>query len=569
MTELKNTLSGAFYLAAALAYLMFDETRSRRWYGAAFAAFVIALGCKTVTATLPAALLVVFWWRRGRIDWRRDAVPLLPFLAAGVAAGLGTAWLEYTWVGATGEVFDLTLVERALLAGRVAWFYAGKLVWPVDLIFIYPRWTIDQAVWWQYLFPLALAGAIGALWAVRGRSRAPLAAALFFCGTLFPVLGFFNVFPFRYSFVADHFQYLASLGVIVALAAGVALVVRRWRPAVSETVIAAAIAVPLFALTFQQSRQYTDAETLYRVTLAANPTSILAMNNLTAILQEGPPEGWDEAARLAQEAVRIAPGEASAHNNLGVAWQRLGRFEDAVGEHREALRLNPTLATAHYNLGLSLAEVGKLEESVASYEASLAIFPAQPEALHNLSKVLMRLRRGTEAVVRVREAARLAPQSADIQMTLGNVLAANGSFADAIAAYREALRLRPDWGEVQHNLAMVLRRAGRVDEALAAFQEAERLMPGAALVQVNVAALLVSMNRLEDAIPHFERALQAPDVLRPAEVHNDLGIVLARLGRLDAAARHFEAAVRLAPDFAAARANLARVKRGPPRINSP
>jgi hypothetical protein len=60
MTELKNTLSGAFYFLAATAYLRFDDTRKRRWYAAAFVLFVLALGSKTVTATLPAALSVVF-----------------------------------------------------------------------------------------------------------------------------------------------------------------------------------------------------------------------------------------------------------------------------------------------------------------------------------------------------------------------------------------------------------------------------------------------------------------------------------------------------------------------------
>ena len=72
MTELKNTLSGLCYLAAALAYFRFDESRDRRWYAVAWLAFLLALGSKTVTATLPAALAVVIWWRRGKLEWRRD-----------------------------------------------------------------------------------------------------------------------------------------------------------------------------------------------------------------------------------------------------------------------------------------------------------------------------------------------------------------------------------------------------------------------------------------------------------------------------------------------------------------
>ena len=114
------------------------------------------------------------------------------------------------------------LLERCLIAGRALWFYLGKLVWPEPLIFIYPRWSIDAGAPWQYLYPLAALAVVAGLWLLRHRlGRGPLASWLFFGGTLLPALGFFDVYPMRYSFVADHFQYLASLGPI-ALAAGAA-----------------------------------------------------------------------------------------------------------------------------------------------------------------------------------------------------------------------------------------------------------------------------------------------------------------------------------------------------------
>ena len=180
ITELKNTLSGFFYLLSALAYSRFDASRDRRAYVAAFLAFGAALLSKTVTASLPAVLLVFFWWRRGRLEWLRDVVPTLPFFGFGMAAGLLTVWLERAQVGARGVEFDLTAIDRVLIAGRAVWFYVGKLLWPHPLIFTYPRWTIDASMWWQFLFPLAAAGAMVGFWALRGRTRAPLAAALAF-----------------------------------------------------------------------------------------------------------------------------------------------------------------------------------------------------------------------------------------------------------------------------------------------------------------------------------------------------------------------------------------------------
>ncbi len=99
---------------------------------------------KTVTATLPAALLVIFWWQRGSLGWRRDLRPLVPWFVSAIGYGLLTAWIERTIIGAEGAAFNLSMMQRCLLAGRAVWFYLGKLVWPSNLNFIYPRWDINS-----------------------------------------------------------------------------------------------------------------------------------------------------------------------------------------------------------------------------------------------------------------------------------------------------------------------------------------------------------------------------------------------------------------------------------------
>jgi len=223
ISEQKNTLSTAFYLLAALAFLRWRgigrdsppaEPAGSRAYWLASGLFLLALLSKSVTATLPAALLVVLWWKQGRLSWKWDIRPLVPWLAMGAAAGYFTAWVERTYIGAQGTSFELTILERCLLAGRVVWFYLGKLLWPQELIFIYPHWQVDAAAGWQYLFLAGIAALAAAFWLLRHRTRGPLAALLLFTGTLFPVLGFFNVYPFIFYYVADHFQYLAMPGAI-------------------------------------------------------------------------------------------------------------------------------------------------------------------------------------------------------------------------------------------------------------------------------------------------------------------------------------------------------------------
>ncbi|HUR56925.1 MAG TPA: tetratricopeptide repeat protein [Opitutaceae bacterium] len=372
ISELKNTLSGAFYLGTALAYLRFDTERRRRWYVAAVTLFLLALGTKTVTATLPGALLVVFWWQRGALSSRRDVLPLMPFFVLGAAGGLFTAWVESNLIGAAGPDYSLSAPARVLLAGRVICFYAAKLLWPANLIFIYPRWHVTAQSAAQYFFPVILLAALAGLWWWRRRSRAPLAGALVFIGTLFPVLGFFDIFPFQFSYVADHFQYLASLGVIVPLAAALAIAGQRL-PGSAARAGALALLLGLAVLSARQARMYRDAETLYTTTLARNPACWLAELNLGLLIEA---QGRaDEAIARYEAALKLKPDSAIAHLNLGIALARRGQLEQGMTELHAALRLRPGYGKAHQNLGAALLLQGRRDEALLHFSSAVRFSP--------------------------------------------------------------------------------------------------------------------------------------------------------------------------------------------------
>jgi Flp pilus assembly protein TadD len=465
ITEQKNTLSLVFYLAAALIYLRFDETRRLRTYFAALVWFVASMWCKTVTATLPAALLVVFWWKRGRLDWRRDILPLLPFLAAGAAAGMLSSWVEKTYLVARGAEFDLPMTGRVLVAGRAVWFYVGKLVWPFDLNFVYPRWTVDPAVWWQWLFPLGVLAAAAALWVWRHRSRAPLAAFLFFIGSLFPVLGFVNLYGALYSWVWDHWQYLPDLGPIALAAAGLTA---GWRWVATRARwlgqgLAAVLAVSLGALTWSHCAMFHDDQTLYRMTIERNPHCWMAHNNLGAMLLTMPGR-LDDAVAEFEEVLRVKPDHAKAHSSLGMAWLQMpGRLNDAIAQLEEALRLDPYSFDAHYNLGIALSKIpGRSAEVIAQYREVLRLKPDHVEAHINLGCLFSEMPgRTEEAVAQFQEAVRLKPDYALGWYNLGAGLAHLGNLQASAAAFQEVLRLKPDDPAAQQALAQVLRKAGQ------------------------------------------------------------------------------------------------------------
>lgn len=553
VSELKNTLSAVCCLGAVLAYLRFDRARAPGAYAGALALFVLGLAAKSVVASLPAALLVVFWWRRGTLSWRSDVVPLLPFFLCGGAAGLFTAWVERTQIGAEGAAFELSLVERGLVAGRAVWFYLGKLVWPAELNFIYPRWNVSAAAAWQYAFPVAALAATAALWLRRARGRGPLAAWLLFGGTLFPVLGFLNVYPFVYSFVADHYQYLASLGAIALAAAGIA----RGSARFGGWGRAACVALPVFlaGLTWRQSAMYADTETLWRTTLARNPGAWVAHSNLANRLFES--GRTDEALAHAHRALELQPGQAELHNNLGHFLLELGRAAEAPARFREALRLRPRFAVAEFNLGVALLRLGgDPDEAERCFARAIEARPDYVRARTVLAGLWLDRGRVDEAVRQLEQALAVLPDDPDANNNLGNARLRQGRVEDAIARYRRALRAAPADAATHHNLAVALTQAGNRGEARAEFRRAVELQPDFVPALAQLGHVLLEDGDAPAALGPLRRAVE----LAPAHAValNSLGVALMQTGAVGEATACFRAAVRAQPDFSVAHDNLAR-----------
>jgi tetratricopeptide (TPR) repeat protein len=553
ISELKNTLSGAFYLGSALAYLGFDRNRSGGNYALALGLFVLGLMSKTVIATLPAALLVVFWWQRGKLSWKQDVLPLIPFFVAGIGAGLFTAWVERKYIiGAEGSEFNFSIIERFLIAGRAIWFYLGKLFWPANLIFVYPRWQVSQTVWWQYLYPGAALLLLGALCWQQRRWRGPLAGLLFFGGTLFPALGFFNVYPFRFSLVADHFQYLAGIGPIVLVAAGIGTLFgsfqeRRlfWGPAFCGTLLAV-----LCVLTWRQCGMYANIETLWRTTLAWNPNSSLAHNNLgNFFLQNG---RTDEAMEQFQKALKIEPRYALAHNNLGAALYQKGRVDEAVTHYQKALEIEPRYAQAHNNLGIVLFQKGQVDAAMAHFQKALAIQPNNAEIYNNFGNALLGKGEAAGALRCFQKAVEIAPDFAGAQENLGMILFQKGQMDEAIVHYQKAVAIQPVNAEFQYNLGYALFLKGEARGAIAHYQRSLELQPQNAIAGKNLAWILAtcpetSVRNGRKAVELAEQAARLSGGTNPIFI-GTLAAAYAEAGRFPEAVEMAQRARQLAAD---------------------
>lgn len=486
VTERKNVLSLLFYLCALRVYLLsaidMEKPTARRWvsdpksYVLALLLFIGALFSKTVTASLPAAILVIIWWKRGRIT-RRDFIPLIPFFILGLAMSTVTSYLEHTHVGADGTKIvelNLSLIQRILIAGRAVWFYATKLIAPFKLTFIYPRWvSIDRVEPWLWIFPIAVIAGIGALFALRKRiGRGPLAAMLLFCGTLVPALGFANVYPMRFSYVADHFQYHASIALIALFAA----IIWRFIGRVQPYVVSAVLLLPLIVLTYRQATIYDNAETLWRDTLAKNPDSWMVQTNLAKVLIAE--DRIEEAAPLFLRALELDPKIHDTHTNAGSVYGWRGDNDRAIAEFNEALRINPNFAPAYYNWGQVLERQGDENGAIEKYRKALQIAEHYPEANFRLARILERRGQLDEAIAHYRDAIAYNPSYVAARYNLGSLLLNRKQFDEAMYNFIEVLKVDPTNVEAWTNLGAAQLQTGHMADAAYSFQRALRLRPG-------------------------------------------------------------------------------------------
>jgi len=551
ITEIKNTQSTFLLFLALLAFLRFHAARQGTgkrspgaghwaWQAAAVALFALALLSKTSTVMFPVALLLCLWWLDGR--WRRQWLGYVaPYFLLSALAAAWTVWGHMTHAGVSGSDWAETPPERFLIAGRIIGFYLAKIIWPHPLMFIYPRDAVavsQPLAWLPLVAVLAVLGIFGRSRA--GWSRAAWPAAVCYIVQLFPVLWFFPGYFTRYSYVADHFQYLAGLSVFALGGAilwrGPARPVTQWHTLSTATrargLMVLVLLALLVALSRQHSRVYRSPESLWRDTLAKNPGAWLADYQLGVVLLDTGRGG--EAIAHFRKALDRRPDENYIRVNLADALAATGDLDQAIAHYREAIRRDPKNTVAYVNLAGTLARMDRTTESIALYRQAVGIDPANAAARTNLGVTLAQQGRLDEATEQLLAAVRLEPDSAEAYFNLALAQAARGDTGAAADSFRTALRLRPDWAEAANQLAWTLATTESADARGA--NEAVRL-----------AETICARTQLKH--PRFLQTLaaaraQAGDFRRAVEAARS-AIERARLAGNETLARDIETQLRL------------------------
>jgi len=554
-------------------------------YAAAIAAFGLSTLAKVMMITLPVVLLACVWWRRGSIE-RRDLVRMVPYLLIG-AFMTGLEFWSQQRVQAGDDVrADSSVLGRAAVAGWAVWFYLGKLLWPLDLRVFYPRWKIDEESLLSYLPGLLLAILFAvALWRRRSWGRPVVMLLVGYVGLLLPVLGFANIYFMRYSLVADHWQYAATIVPCAMLTAAAAWVARggwmasreRKRPEAADAasgrlrsrlathplswVLALTLLAGLAYQTWRQSHLYTDIDTLWNVTLAKDPNCWMAHNNFGMVLAGR--GQLDEAIDHYHKAIEIKPDHVGAYVNLGRVSAGRGQVDEAIDYYRKALDIKPDFAEAHNQLGLALAGRGQYDEAIDHYRKAVEIKPDFALAHNNLGLALAGRGQFDEAVLQYRTALEIMPDFVDAHINIGAALADRGLIDDAIAEYQKALVVKPRSASAHFNLALAMGDRNQIDQAIDHYRKALDIDPDLDRAHNNLGKALTDRKQVDEAayreqvdeaIAHYRKALAIkPDYL---EAHVNLGSALAGRRQFDEAINHYRKALEIKPDSIEAHYNL-------------
>jgi Tfp pilus assembly protein PilF len=516
--------------------------------------FLCALFSKTIASSMPLVALMIIWWKRGKIGVK-DVLPLLPLLVVEFFAGMLTAYMEKVRVGVAiwpqDWIYAATPLgqfgARCIIAGKVFWFYLGKIIYPHPLIFNYARWRIDASQPLQYLPAAAAIVVLSAVALSRKRLGGAILVSVFFYSiTLFPAMGFIDVWPMRYSFVADHFVYLSAIGVI-ALIAGIAA---KYLPKESFKWMAAVVLATFFVMTWNQGRLYSNLRTLWEETIRqTHEQSWFAMNNYGAwIRDEGPIRDpflrLSDAEMWFDKVLQLKPDYPEAQFSLAVIAERraaLAKLEQAnkipttqpseyeqqaIDHYQKALAIQPNYIDAHFRLGELLESMGHADQAAQQYRQTVALYPRHEPAHERLGNLLMKNGKVDDAIAEFQLGVDGDPDSVDAHKALGKALLVKGDVADGLDQWETAMRLSPDDWRLPNEFGVYMANSGEYPKA----------------------------------VDYFKRALNIN--LQAVEPMTNLGVVAAKTGFAEQARTLFKQALAIDPEFAAAKRNLDELNSG-------
>jgi len=522
ITERKDVLSTLFLLLTLAAYVSYVSRRSRVRYLLTVLLFAAGLLAKPMLVTLPFLLLLLDYWPLNRFDSqpaktssRQPCKPAsipdirrilyliiiekIPFFALAAISSVVTFLAQRSGgaVTDTNVLPSQTRIANAVISYAI---YIEKMVWPQNLSVFYP-YDIRVFLFWRVTLCALLLVGISFLVIRFGRTKKYLPVGWFwFVGTLIPVIGLVQSGE---QSLADRYTYISYIGLFIMIAWGMPELLLKWPQRKNALGLLMAIVLTTLGIcAHQQVSYWNNTASLFTHALKVTQNNYIAHCGLGVAYDHL--GRYQEAIESYTQAIRSKPNYSEAHCNLGVAYDVIGRHQNAVESYKQAIKIKPNYAKAHYNLGVAYSRLGRYQDAIESHKQAIRIKPDDAEAHYNLGVAYSRLGRYQDAIESYKQAIKIKPDDAKAHYNLGNAYRNLGRYQDAMESYKQAIKIKPDDAESHCNLGVTYGSLGRYQDAIEAFKQAIRIKPDDAETHYNLGNAYLLSGDKESALEEYK-----------------------------------------------------------------
>ena len=397
VAERKNLLSTVFWLLTILTYIRYVEKQGWGWYMMSVVCFVLGLMAKPMLVTLPFILLLLDYWPLQRLHLRsprmNDEIPefsakrmiiihplieKIPFFILSILSVFITFHAAQSG-GAVKSVSAFPLTGRIANAFISYVMYLVKMVWPSELAIFYP-YSQNRPAWQVTAAVILVVLASGIVFLRRRGSRYLTVGWLWYLVTLLPVIGLIQV---GFQSMANRYAYISLIGIFIIIAWSIPDLLKRVADRRYLLVLAVLLILALAFSTREQLPHWQSGEAAFLQALKVTENNHIAQMGMGNVwLARG---DLQMARQHYEEALRIKPDYAEAHNNFAMVLMQVGRMDEAVAHYRDALKDSPNFAQAYNNLGVVLAGQRKFHEAEVCFKRALELKPEYVDARHNLT----------------------------------------------------------------------------------------------------------------------------------------------------------------------------------------
>jgi protein O-mannosyl-transferase len=271
---------------------------------------------------------------------------------------------------------------------------------------------------------------------------------------------------------------------------------------------------------------------------------ILILFSIGVMIRNG---DWKDEVTLWNDAKKKSPNLVRPYNNVGEAYDKLGKYDEAIIEFESALKINPDYFFGLNNLGNIYGKQRKLPEAIQYFQRALEQKPDYSPAHYNLARAFHLTGKRQEAADSYRKSIESNPYFEQAFYNLAYLLMELSQFDESIENFNKFLTMQPNHSKAHFGLGNGLMMKGQLDRALAEYRKSAELDPTFAFPYLNIANIQMQIKNIPAAIENFEKALSINPSM-PA-VHLSLGMIYHQAVKdQEKALSHLKESLRLAPN---------------------